>query len=201
MAASLNDFCGNIAAGFGPCGKTPSVAGIEPGIYAFNKGEFTFTYDAVNPLLITGIARVGTALMYKVIGFGDTFDAMSKKVTKGVGPRFEETLSFYIPDNSSATKKFIVNGSTGRQQYIIVNNDKSGDGAIELYGAVNGLQFSDSTQRQASDEDMQGAWKIEAKSPPKLTEAYPPRSVLIGQGSPTYATTIAALDAFLVPAA
>lgn len=200
MAASLLDYCGKIAAGYDPCGKTPSVAGIEQSVYAFNKGDFTFTYDTVNPLLITGITRVGTALMYKVIGY-DGFDAMSKLVKKKVGPRFTETVSFPLPSNDTEAKKFIINGSSGRQQYIVVNNDKSGNGAIELYGAVNGLQFSENTQRQASDEDMQGAWKIEATNPPQLTEAYPPRSVLIGSGSPTYATTITALDALLVPAA
>lgn len=200
MAASLNDFCGNIIAGFDPCGKTPSVAGIEPGIYAFNQGDFTFTYDSVNPLLVTGITRVGTALMYKIIGFGDSFNAMSKVTKKAVGPRYTETITAYITSNSSAVKQLIVNGAIGRLQFIVVNNDKSTDGAVELYGAVNGLQFSENTQRDAQDEDMAGAWKIEATNPPKLLEAFPPRSVLLGV-TPTYATTITALDAFLVPAA
>lgn len=201
--AGLTDFCGQIVAGFDPCGKTPGVAGIEAGIYAFNKGDFTFTFDAANPLIVTGITRVGTSLMYKIIGFGDTFNAVSKASKKSVGPRFTETLTAYISDNSSATKQFVVNALTGRQQYIIVNNDKSGDGAVELYGAINGLQLSENTQRDAADEDMQGAWKLEATNPPKLLEAYPPRSVAIppGTGSATYASTIAALDAFLIPAA
>lgn len=200
--AGLTDFCGQIAAGFDPCGKTPGVAGIEPGIYAFNKGDFILTFDTTNPLIIIGITRVGTSLMYKIIGFGDSFNAISKPAKKQVGPRFTETIAAYISDNSTVTKQFIVNALTGRQQYIIVNNDKSTDGAIELYGAINGLQLSDNSERDASNEDMQGAWKLEATNPPKLLEAYPPRAVAIPptSGPATYASTIAALDAFLVPA-
>jgi hypothetical protein len=164
-----------------------------------NHGDFVFTYDTANPLIIKDITAVGGALLYKLKGFGDSFDAMSKMVKKAVGPRFAETINAYISDNSTATKKFIVNAGTGRQFYIVVNNDKTTDGAIELFGAQNGLQLSENTQRQASDEDMAGAWKIEATNPPKLLEAYPPRAVLIpaGEDPATYASTIAALEALL----
>lgn len=197
---AVTDFCANIAAGFDPCGKTPTVAGIEPGVYVGNKDEWTFTYNATNPLIITALTPVGSALLYKLKGFGDSFDAMSKVVKKAVGPRFAETINAFISDNSTATKQFILNAATGRQFYIVVNNDKASDGAIELYGAINGLQLSENTQRQASDEDMAGAWKLEATNPPKLLEAYPPRSVLIppGSGSATFASTLAALEALLV---
>lgn len=203
MATVLTDFCSLISAGFDPCGLTPTVAGIEPGIYAFNLGDFVPTYSATNPLIVTGFTRVGTALMYKIVGFGDSFDAMSKMSKQTTGPRFAETITAYISDNSSTTKQFILNAGYGRVCFLVVNNDKSTDGAIELYGAINGLQLGDNVQRQASDEAMQGAWKLEATNPPKLLEAYPPRAVAIpaGEGGATYASTLAAIQAFLVPAA
>lgn len=200
--AGLADFCGEIAAGYTKCGKTPSSPGIEPGMYVYNKDQFVPTYDATNPLIITGFTRLDDAfLMYKLEGFGDNFNAISKAVKKTVGPRFSETIAAYIAENSTTVKKLIYNGLVGRLCFIVVNNDKSTDGAIELFGAVNGLQFTENTQRDAADEDMQGAWKIEASEPSKLLEPYPPRAIAIppdGGGAATYASTIAAIDLFLV---
>lgn len=198
--AGLSDFCGTIAAGFTKCGKSPSVAGIEPGIYVFNLDEFTITYDATNPLIVTGFTRAdNTKLFYKLEGYGDNFNAVSKATKKMVGPRYTETITAYVSDNSTDTKKLIHNGLTGRLGFVVINNDKATDGAVELYGAVNGLQFSDNTERDAANEDMQGAWKIEATNPPKLLEPFPPRAVLIppGTGEATYASTLAALELLL----
>lgn len=198
--AGLTDFCGEIAAGFIRCGKTPSSAGIEPGLYAYNKDQFIVTYDVTNPLIVTGFTRVDIAnVMYKIEGFGDNFNAISKPNKKTVGARYTETIKAYIADNSTATKQLIHNGLIGRICFIVINNDKSTNGAVELYGAVNGLQFTDNTQRDAANEDLQGAWDIEAMNPPKLLEPFPPRAVLIGT-TPTFATTLAALEAFLIPA-
>jgi len=196
----LTDFCDKIGAGFDPCAKAPGVAGIEPGVYAFNKDEFTLTLSPTNPLIVTGITRVGDALMYKIKGFGDSFNAISKPAKKMVGPRYSETVTAYITDNSSVTKQFVVNALTGRVCIIVVNNEKSTDGAVELFGAQNGLQLSDNSQRDAADEDMQGGWKLEFINPPKLLEAWPPRCVTLGV-TPTYATTIAALELLTEPAA
>lgn len=194
----LTDFCDKIAAGFDPCSKSPSVAGIEPSIYAFNMKDFTISYSAQNPLIATGITRIGSAVMYKIKGNGDSFNAISKPSKKQVGPRFAETVEAYISDNTSAGKQFLMNALTGRIGIIVINNDKTGDGGVELYGAVCGLQLTDNSQRDAQDENMQGARKLEFTNPPKLTEPYPPRSVFISPslfGSATYYYKVTALTA------
>lgn len=193
--AGLADFCNKIAAGFNPCGKTPSSAGIEPGIYVYNVADVVLTFDATNPLIVTGI----TGDLFKIKGFGDNFNSISKPAKKQVGGRYTETVTAYITENSVATKKFVYNALNGRVGVIVVNNDKSTESAVELFGAVNGLQLSENSQRDAANEDMQGAWMLEFTNPPKLTEPYPPRAVSIPPttGPATYASTIAALEDLL----
>lgn len=201
--AGYSDLCGDIAAGFIRCGKVPSQAGIEPGLYVYNHDQFVPTFDTANPLIVTAFTRADDDfVMYKLEGYGDNFNSISKPVKKQVGPRYAETIKAYISDNSTTTKALIHNGLLGRLGFIVINNDKSTNGAIELFGAVNGLQFTENTQRDAANEDLQGAWDIEAMNPPKLLEALPPRAVLIpGESGPaTYATTIAALALLLAPA-
>lgn len=199
--AGLDDFCGKIVAGFIQCGTPPSSPGIEDRVYAYNRDEFTETYDATNPLILTGLTPIGSAVLYKITGSGDSFDSSSTVQKKSVGPRFNELVNVNISSNSTDVKKLIINGSAGRVKFITVNNDKSTDGAIELFGAVNGLQFTENTVRKASDEDMQGGWKIEAGMPKGLLEPYPPRAILIPPttGPATYASTLAALEALLTP--
>lgn len=200
--AGYSDLCGDITAGFTNCGQAASAPGLEEFLYGFNKDEFVITYDTTNPLIITAITPIGSAVIYKIRGAGDSFDASSTLQQKAVGPRFAELVMFNMSSNSTAVKKFVVNAGSGRVCYIIVNNDKSTDGAIELYGATVGLKLTDNTVRKASDEDLQGGWKFEAGNPKGLLEPYPPRAIAIPgvSGPATYATSLAAIEALLVNA-
>lgn len=199
--AGYNDLCGEITAGYDFCGAAPSAPGLDNFLYGFNKDEFTITYDADNPLIVTGLTAIGSAVLYKIRGAGDSFDASSTLQQKNVGPRFAELVMFNMASNSTTVKKFVVNAGSGRVGYIVVNNDKSTDSAIELYGATVGMKLTDNTVRKASDEDFQGGWKFEAGPPKGLLEPLPPRAVAIPgvSGPATYATTLAALEALLTP--
>lgn len=87
----------------------------------------------------------------------------------------------------------------GRVCAIAVNNYKSSDSAIELFGAVNGLILTDA-ERSAADENLDGGYKLKLTNPDKLREPYPPRAVSIAptSGAATYASTIAAIEALVV---
>lgn len=195
--AGYADFCGDITQGFILCGNAPSTPGVQDRIFAYNANEFTETYDATNPLIVTGLTPIGDALLYEITGAGDSFDSQSTLQQKQAGPRYAELVMFNIAKNSSVVKKLIAQGAAGRVKFIMMNNDKTSDSAFELFGAANGLKFTENTVKKASDEDMQGGWKVEAGNPKGLLEPFPPRAVLLGV-TPTYATTLAALEALTV---
>lgn len=187
-----------ISSGFTLGVTPPVVAGIEDFLYVFNEGDFTLTFDNTNPLIITGITKVGTSTLFKFTGTNNSFKASSKSVKTPVGPRFEEEIDWNIAGNNVATKDTVMAGGYGRLRAIVVNNFKDGDSYIEMYGANNGLlcEFE-----RSSDNDAEGGWKMKLTAPDKLKEPYPPRSVQIapsGGGSATYASTLAALEALLV---
>ncbi|NNU33602.1 hypothetical protein HK413_04565 [Mucilaginibacter sp. S1162] len=86
----------------------------------------------------------------------------------------------------------------GRVRAVAINNYKSGDSSIELFGAVNGLILAEA-ERNAADETIEGGYKLKLTNPDKLKEPYPPRAVSIApvSGSATYASTLAALEALV----
>lgn len=187
-------------------GVTPPVVnGIEDWLYVFNKGDFTLTFDPNNPLIVTGIIPVTPIsgpgpYLYKFTGTNNSFTTSSKSKVTQVGPRYTEELDWNIAGNSTNVKMMAMAAGYGRVQAIAVNNFKSGDSAIELFGAVCGLISREAT-RDSTDETVQGGWKMKLGPPDKLDEPYPPRAVLIPpvSGSATYATTLAAIEALVFP--
>jgi hypothetical protein len=185
-----------INAGFRLGTGEPITSGIEDVVYIFNQDDITLTYDAANPLIITGLTAVSTAKVYKFEGTNNSFNTMSKLAKTQVGPRYTEEIDFNIAGLSVAVKAQLMAMGYGRVCAIAVNNHKGGDSAIELFGAVNGLIVTEA-ERNAADETLDGGYKIKLTNPDKLKEPYPPRAVSIAPttGTATYASTIAALEA------
>ena len=130
-----------IADGF-TLGVTPPVVnGIEDWLYVFNKDEFILTFDNTNPLIVTSITPVDalTCFLYKFTGTNNSFTTSSKSKVTQVGPRYTEELDWNIAGNSTNVKMMAMASGYGRVQAIAINNFKSGDSAIELFGAVCGL--------------------------------------------------------------
>ncbi|HTH83360.1 MAG TPA: hypothetical protein VL490_10515 [Mucilaginibacter sp.] len=187
-----------INAGFSLGADAPVTSGIEDVIYIFNADEITLTYDTENPLIVTGLAAVSTAKIYKFEGTNNSFNSTSKLAKTQVGPRYTEEIDFNIAGLSVDVKAQLMAMGYGRVRAIAVNNYKSSDSSIELFGAVNGLILTDA-ERNAADETVEGGYKLKLTNPDKLKEPYPPRAVSIapGSGSATYASTIAAIEALL----
>jgi len=184
-----------INAGFKLGADEPVTSGIEDVIYIFNQDDITLTYDVANPLIITGLTAVGTAKVYKFEGTNNSFNTMSKLTKTQVGPRYTEEIDFNIAGLSVDIKAQLMAMGYGRLRAIAVNNYKSSDSAVELFGAVNGLILTDA-ERNAADETLDGGYKLKLTNPDKLKEPYPPRAISIapGSGSATYASTIAAIE-------
>ncbi|MDR3693370.1 hypothetical protein [Mucilaginibacter sp.] len=187
-----------INAGFSLGTASPVTAGIEDVIYIFNQDDFTLTYDTTNPLIVTGITAVGTANIYKFEGTNNSFNTSSKLAKTSVGPRYTEEIDFNVAGFSVDVKTQLMAMGYGRTRAIVINNYKSSDSAIELFGAVNGLILTDA-ERSAADETLDGGYKLKLTNPDKLREPYPPRAVSIPptSGSATYASTLAAIEALV----
>ena len=185
-----------INAGFSLGTGDPITSGIEDVIYIFNQGDITLTYDTTNPLIITGLTAASGAKVYKFEGTNNSFNTMSKLAKTQVGPRYTEEVDFNIAGLSTGIKTQLMAMGYGRVQAIAVNNYKSGDSAIELFGAVNGLILTDA-ERNAADETLEGGYKLKLTNPDKMREPYPPRAVSIPptSGPATYASTLAAIYA------
>ncbi|WP_462266087.1 hypothetical protein [Mucilaginibacter sp.] len=188
-----------ISAGFSLAAGEPVTSGIEDVIYIFNQDEISLTYDAANPLIITGLTAVSSAKVYKFEGTNNSFNAISKLTKTQAGPRYTEEIDFNIAGLSVAVKSQLRAMGYGRVQAVVINNYKSSDSAIELFGAVNGLMLTDA-ERNAADETIEGGYKLKLTNPDKLKEPYPPRAVHIApqSGTATYASTLAALEALTV---
>src|ERR1700748_3309098 len=128
-----------INAGFSLGTGSPVTAGIEDVIYIFNQDEITLTYDTMNPLIVTGLTAVDTAKIYKFEGTNNSFNSISKLAKTSVGPRYTEEIDFNVAGFSVEIKAQLMAMGYGRVCAIVINNYKSSDSAIELFGAVNGL--------------------------------------------------------------
>jgi len=187
-----------IAAGFSLGASSPVTSGIEDVVYIFNQDDIALTFDATNPLIVTGLTAVGSAKIYKFEGTNNSFNTASKLAKTSVGPRYTEEVDFNIAGISVDIKAQLQAMGYGRVRAITVNNYKSSDSAIELFGAVNGLILTDA-ERSAADETVEGGYKLKLTNPDKMREPYPPRAVSIAptSGSATYASTIAAIEALV----
>ena len=185
-----------ISAGFSLSAGEPITSGIEDVVYIFNQDDITLTYDAANPLIVTGLTAASSAKVYKFEGTNNSFNATSKLAKTFVGPRYTEELDFNIAGLSVEVKAQLRAMGYGRVQAIVINNYKASNSAIELFGAVNGLVLTDA-ERNAADETVEGGYKLKLTNPDKLKEPYPPRAVSIApqSGTATYASTLAALEA------
>ncbi|QEM09272.1 hypothetical protein [Mucilaginibacter rubeus] len=190
-----------INAGFSLGTDEPITSGIEDVIYIFNADDIVLTYDTTNPLIVKGLTAVSNAKVYKFEGTNNSFNTTSKLAKTQVGPRYTEEIDFNIAGLSVEVKAQLMAMGYGRVRAIAVNNYKSSDSAIELFGAVNGLILTDA-ERNAADESLDGGYKLKLTNPDKMKEPYPPRAVSIAptSGTATYASTIAAIEALVVTA-
>ncbi|SDG13054.1 hypothetical protein ACRQ5D_17865 [Mucilaginibacter sp. P25] len=187
-----------INAGFSLGTDEPITSGIEDVIYIFNADDIVLTYDTSNPLIVKGLTAVSNAKVYKFEGTNNSFNTTSKQTKTQVGPRYTEEIDFNIAGLSVDIKGQLMAMGYGRVRAIAVNNYKSSDSAIELFGAVNGLILTDA-ERNAADESLDGGYKLKLTNPDKMKEPYPPRAVSIapGTGNATYASTLSAIEALV----
>jgi hypothetical protein len=105
--------------GFSLGNGEPITSGIEDVIYIFNQDDFTLTYDAENPLIITGMTPVGSTVIHKFEGTNNSFNTMSKLAKTQVGPRYTEEIDFNIAGLSVEIKAQLMAMGYGRVRVIV----------------------------------------------------------------------------------
>lgn len=170
--------CNKINAGFDKCAADPIVPGIDDVIYLGNFDDFIYTLNPTNPLIIVGVTPKNNARYYKFEGSNNSFNSTLTSVQTNAGPRYEEEVSFNIAGNSNAIKQQLLSMGYGKLHAIVINNYRSADAYIELYGYTTGLNDQGS-KRVANDETDMGGYNIILKNRNKLKEPLPPRSLNI----------------------
>jgi hypothetical protein len=172
---------------------TSRGGGLEVEAYIFNRLDITLTYNGTYPNKITGIAKVGGALGYKLKGVKRLLNSGYDIVQADDRPdKWAHYFSFQQFEIAAAK---IVNVDAMDDVVIVVNRkDKTatGEGTFVVLGAKNGLWKSSDTIRE---NDSNGARKLEYKSMAGQEEAYSEYTMSI---SNTYAATLAALEGMIV---
>jgi hypothetical protein len=170
--------CNKVNAGFDKCAAAPITPGIDDIIYVGNADDFIYTLDPTNPLLIIAITPKAGARYYKFQGSNNSFNSTFTSQQTNAGPRYEEQIDFNIAGNSTQIKNQLMAMGYGKLHAITVNNYRSGDSIIELFGFTTGLNDQGS-KRVANDETDMGGYNIVLKNRNKLREPYPPRAINI----------------------
>jgi hypothetical protein len=170
---------------------TQPVGGLEVTAYIFNRADMTITYDGTDPNKVTGIAAVGSALMYKYTGVKKNLNAGHDRVVSDeVADAFKHFVS--LKGFESDTDSVLNFDGLGDVCVIVEYKHKpsSADGVFVAYGLKSGLYVT-TDNRRANENN--GIRNIELASRDQEDEPYSQYNVLLTD----YATTKSALEALL----
>jgi hypothetical protein len=166
----------------------------------FNKAQWdkaTIARSGTNPKIITGITLSGTDKAYGYVSLPKGVSVTCAYTRGTFTSGYVQSCNFILFKNNADAKREL--DLLGKGLYVIVyeNNDKgtNGDTAFEVLGEVNGLELLNS-DRDSSSAENGGAWVLKFNTPSDRYEDTP-STVFIGSTTPTYATTLAALDALV----
>jgi hypothetical protein len=170
---------------------TQPVGGLEVVAYLWKRGDMTITYDGTSPNKVTGIAGVGSAVIYKFTGVKKNLNAgHDRTVSDDIADAFKHFLSF--KGFESDTLSVLNFDGLGDICAIVEYKQKSAtaDGVYVGYGLKSGLYPTTDTRRA---NDANGIRSIEMASRDQEDEPYSQYNVIITD----YAGTKAALEALL----
>lgn len=183
--------CGAITSGITLNCTDPLAAGVVATFYIANKDDIaSITYDASNAMLATNVTMKASKAFYKFEGQLQSTEPKFAMVKGKYVNQFEHEVSALIFKIDPTTKEEILNMKDGNFVCIIENNytGSSGNSKYELYGAGSGLK-AEVLERNPSDTENLGAFKITLKTQEYAREAKPPVTL--------YAATLAATETLI----
>jgi hypothetical protein len=171
--------CGAIASGVNLNCEDPLVAGVVATFYIANKDDIaSITYDGANPMLATDVTMKATKFFYRYQGQLQSTEPNFAMVKGKYVNQFEHNVSFLIFNISPEVKQEVLNMKDGNFVCIVENNyvSATGNTKYEIYGAGAGLK-AESMERNPSDTENLGAFKIALKTQEYARESKPPVSL------------------------
>ena len=182
----------------------PIVQGIDNDLVLINFGDWkagTITKNAINKNIVEGItlpAGSPTITGYKLQGINYSNDEVDSMVKGKYLSTWDHKLTCIVFGNDPDYKKFIEDLKEGRFVVIVKNNynnlNKSttpSDSVYEILGMTNGLEVL-TCERNKSDKDTQGAFKVELGCNADVKEPHLP-ATLYKTDLATTAAIVAAL--------
>lgn len=185
--ACINGIAKNITSN---CTTQP-VGGLEVVAYLGNRADFNFTYDPTDPNKVTGIAAVGTAVIYKFSGVKKNLNAGHDRViSDDLSDTFKHFLSLkgFEFDTDSVANMDGMNDIFAVVEYK--QKSTSGDGIFVGYGLKSGLYITTDSRRANENNSVRS---LELATKDQEGEPYSQYNIL----HTDYATTKADLEALL----
>jgi hypothetical protein len=201
-AAGINPLasaCGGITSGADYDCDAPVVPGVNQRLLLGNLDDIeSITFNITTPSLIEGITMKSTKAMFPFQGVRQSLTPSYEMVPGTVSVGYNHIVPFLAFDISQEAKDNYEKMALGKLFAILENKNAVGNGnsIFEVYGINVGLEANAMT-RAASDQESGGAFNITLQTPenegkePKL-----PQSFFLTD----YATTLALVDALLIPA-
>lgn len=168
--------CGAITSGITLSCDDPIESGVNATFYMANKDDIaSFTYDAANTMLVTGITMKATKKFYKIEGQLQSTEPLATMVKGKYVNNWEHTVSFLIFKIDPATQLQVLNMKDGNFVCIVQNNytGVTGNSKYMIYGGGAGLK-ADVIERNPADAETLGAFKITLKTAEYAREAKQP---------------------------
>ncbi len=172
---------------------TSGIGGNEIKAWIGNRLEIVPTYSPTNPVLVTALTMVGTAVLYTITGVKKLLNSGFDRVLAADRPdKFTHYFNFQGFEFDAASVQDLDNFED--VVVIVESKDKpaSGDGVFRIYGLKNGLYPSSDTSRA---NDINGARNIELTSLDGQEEMQSNYVLL----SSTYAATLSMLVGLETP--
>lgn len=185
--------CGLIAAGHSPNCDYPLTAGNNERLILYNFDEITgYDVNVSNPLVVEAINMVALKTGFEFVGQNYSNEPKYRMRKGAYVNTYEHEVNFLIFGYNGAVKKIVEAMAKGKLVAVVENNYRGSDGssAFELYGSGSGL-YVQTLERDANDQDNNGAMKIQLLTGERGGEGSLPKSIF----DTDYATTKAMIDA------
>ena len=188
--------CGEITADIERDCATLPVGGVKSIMRIGNTEDIaTVTFDATNPLIVTGIVMADGKQMFKWEVFKRGHKPRFEKVNGDFADRYRHIVDTSVQTWDNAVKAQ-VEGLNAASVFVIVENlQNTGDARFEIYGLDAGMYVADGAVRNLNEND--GVYSLSLSSDDLSLEPHIPRSFW----STTYSATVTALETLDEPAA
>lgn len=181
------------------CDNQP-VGGVKPTMYVMNLNDIeAVTYDATNPLIVTGITMKDGKKAFKYEVFKRGHKPRFTKVNGEYGDRYRHEVDTSIQVWDNKTKAQVM-GLFGSAVVVIFENlQAQGDARFEIYGITTGLYVADGATRNLNENEGVLTYTLGSEDgalEPKIPHTFAKLTANVY----SYVDTLTALEALTVEA-